>query len=78
QSERSRGPELSGIQTWLALPEADEERDPAFEHVGRDALPTLDFGGAKARVIMGALWGASAPTTTYAHTIYADILLDPE
>ena len=32
---RARGPELSGIQTWLALPTAKEEIEPAFEHVGR-------------------------------------------
>ncbi len=78
QAERLKGPDLSGIQTWLALPEADEERDPAFEYVGRDDLPMLTFGGARARVIMGTLWGVSAPTTTYAATLYADIALDPE
>lgn len=72
-AERAAGPELSGIQTWLALPEADEERDPAFEQVLRAALPVVEAGGARARVIMGSLWGASAPTTTYAQTIYADI-----
>ncbi|MCW3836630.1 pirin family protein [Sphingomonas canadensis] len=74
-SERARGPELSGIQTWLALPERFEEMDPAFEHVPAAALPVVDCAGAKARVIMGSLWGAAAPTTTYAGTIYADILL---
>ena len=26
---------------------------------------------------MGSLWGASAPTTTYAQTIYADVALAP-
>lgn len=72
-AERARGPDLSGIQTWLALPEADEERDPAFEQVLRDALPVVEAGGARTRVIMGTLWGATAPTTTYAQTIYADI-----
>jgi len=72
-AERTTGPELSGIQTWLALPEADEERDPAFEQVVRASLPVVEAGGARARVIMGSLWGATAPTTTYAQTIYADI-----
>ena len=72
-TERATGPELSGIQTWIALPEADEERDPAFEQVVRDALPVVEAHGARARVIMGTLWGAQAPTTTYAETIYADI-----
>ena len=76
-SERALGPALSGIQTWLALPEASEEMGPAFEHVARDALPVIAAHGAQARVIMGSLWGATAPTTTYAGTIYADIALDP-
>ena len=78
QSERAAGPDLSGIQTWLALPERDEERAPAFEHVGAGALPVVTAHGVKARVIMGSLWGATAPTTTYASTIYADILMEAE
>lgn len=39
-------------------------------------LPIVEAPGARARVIMGNLWGAAAPTTTYADTIYADIALD--
>jgi redox-sensitive bicupin YhaK (pirin superfamily) len=75
--ERTHGPVLSGIQTWLALPEAAEETDPAFEHVEAARLPTLEADGVRARVIMGSLWGLSAPTTTYAGTIYADLVLEP-
>ncbi len=75
-SARAAGPALSGIQTWLALPEADEEMAPAFEHVARADLPVIEGCGAQARIIMGSLWGATAPTTTYAQTIYADIRLD--
>ncbi len=75
-AERAVGPALSGIQTWLALPEADEEIDPAFEHVAKAGLPTVETPGARARVVMGRLWGVAAPTTTYAETIYADIVLD--
>jgi len=74
-AERARGPELSGIQTWLALPEDREEMDPAFEHVSAAELPIVEDLGARCRVIMGELWGAKAPTTTYAQTIYADIEL---
>ncbi len=76
--ERTRGPVLDGIQTWLALPEANEEMDPAFEHVAESRLPVVEAGGATARVIMGELWGARAPTTTYAGTIYADVVLGPQ
>ncbi|MEG3091414.1 pirin family protein [Sphingomonas sp. PB1R3] len=74
---RPQGPMLSGIQTWLALPEALEEMDPAFEHVPASALPEIQGQGATARIIMGELWGQRAPTTTYAGTIYADIALEP-
>ncbi len=73
--ERADGPALSGIQTWLALPDEREEIDPAFEHVPAGDLPIVEGGGVNARVIMGSLWGKSAPTTTYAGTIYADIAL---
>ena len=75
--ERAAGPDLSGIQTWLALPEAQEEIDPAFEHVAKADLPMLQAEGVTARIIMGSLWGRTAPTTTYAGTIYADIVLEP-
>jgi hypothetical protein len=73
---RPAGPELSGIQTWLALPTAKEEMDPAFEHVGKDALPVVDGHGARARIVMGRLWGATSPVTCHSQTIYADIQLD--
>jgi redox-sensitive bicupin YhaK (pirin superfamily) len=76
-SVRSDGPELSGIQTWIALPKAKEEIDPAFEHVARDRLPVVEGGGASARVVMGSLWGAASPVTCHSPTIYADIHLDP-
>jgi len=74
---RPAGPELSGIQTWLALPRAKEEIDPAFEHVPKERLPVVDGSGATARVVMGTLWGAASPVTCHSETIYADISLAP-
>jgi redox-sensitive bicupin YhaK (pirin superfamily) len=73
--ERPAGPRLYGMQTWLALPDGREEIDPAFE--GVSDLPLIEGGGASARVIMGTLWGKTAPTTQYAATIYAEIVLAP-
>jgi redox-sensitive bicupin YhaK (pirin superfamily) len=72
---RPDGPELSGIQTWLALPAAKEEVDPAFEHVAKEGLPTVEADGARARVVMGSLWDETSPVTCHSHTIYADIHL---
>ncbi|HYD12494.1 MAG TPA: pirin family protein [Allosphingosinicella sp.] len=76
-SVRPDGPALSGIQTWLALPAAKEEMDPAFEHVPKSDLPVVDGIGARARVVMGSLWGESSPVTCHSHTVYADIHLRP-
>ncbi|MCK9544253.1 MAG: pirin family protein [Novosphingobium sp.] len=73
--DRVDGPHLYGMQTWLALPDGQEEIAPAFE--ARTDLPLLDDGKARAHVIMGELWGARASTTTYAQTIYAEIVLEP-
>jgi redox-sensitive bicupin YhaK (pirin superfamily) len=75
QALRADGPSLYGMQTWLALPDGREEVAPAFDHVASDGLPLIEGGGARARVLMGTLWGASAATRCDSETIYADIEL---
>ena len=72
-AERASGSPISGMQTWLALPDGKEEIDPAFEHVAATDLPQIRDNGITATVIMGSLWGRTAPTTQHAETIYADI-----
>lgn len=72
---RPDGPVFYGMQTWLALPDGKEEIDPAFEHVGSDALPLVEGDGLSARVLMGTLWGQTAGVTQHGSTIYADIML---
>ncbi|KUR72815.1 pirin [Novosphingobium fuchskuhlense] len=71
--ERAAGPRLYGMQTWLALPDGREDIDPAFEQ--QADLPVIDDGRVRAHVIMGTLWGQTAPTTQHSHTIYAEIML---
>ena len=78
QALRADGPSLYGMQTWLALPDGREEIDPAFDHVAADKLPLIEDGSAKARVLMGTLWGSTAATRQHSPTIYADIELDAE
>jgi redox-sensitive bicupin YhaK (pirin superfamily) len=72
---RPDGPTLYGMQTWLALPDDQEEIDPAFEHVDGEALPLVEGDGVSARVLMGTLWGKTAGVTEHSQTIYADIML---
>lgn len=72
---RPEGPSLYGMQTWLALPDGREELAPTFDHVPGPDLPTIEDGAARARVLMGTLWGATAGTPQHSPTIYADIEL---
>ena len=42
EARRRTGQRLFGIQTWVALPEAQEESDPGFAHHGAAELPVID------------------------------------
>ena len=69
---------LFGIQTWVALPDSDEESGPGFEHFGKEALPFVEGEGKQVRVILGNAWGEKAPASTFSEMFYADVVLDPE
>jgi len=75
EAVRAEGPAMYGMQTWLALPDGQEEIAPAFDHVAAEQLPLVEDDGASARVLIGTLWGATAATPQHSSTIYADILL---
>jgi len=68
---------LYGIQTWVALPEKDEERGASFEHHSKTSLPVLEGEGKKLRLIMGRGWGARAPVSTFTDMFYADVEMLP-
>jgi redox-sensitive bicupin YhaK (pirin superfamily) len=74
---KARGSRLFGIQTWVALPAAREETEPAFAHYGETELPTLDAEGKRVRLIVGRAWGLHSPVKTLSEMIYADAVLDP-
>ena len=66
---------LHGLQLWHALPEADEEIDPAFYHYPSDEIPKADVNGVTTRVMMGSAWGMTSPVKTFAPTVYAEAAL---
>jgi redox-sensitive bicupin YhaK (pirin superfamily) len=75
EQKRAQGQKLFGLQTWMALPEADEETAPDFIHYGADELPMLDSDGIKARLIAGSAFGKTSGLRTASETLYADIEL---
>lgn len=64
---------ISGVQTWLALPDHLEEIAPAFEHTRAADLPLFADKEVSGRLIMGSLYGEKAPVIQYSDTLYADI-----
>ncbi|MCZ2103738.1 MAG: pirin family protein [Burkholderiales bacterium] len=69
---RASAHRLHGLQLWLALPDADEDGDPAFLHYAAAALPQVSVDDVAARVMMGSAWGATSPVRSYAGALYAE------
>lgn len=67
---------LSGIQTWVALPDEHEETEPLFEHFASGELPFIEGNGARIRVVVGRAFGARAPATTFSDMFFADASID--
>lgn len=77
--ERLRGqPRRShGLQLWLALPRELEDGDPAFQSHPPGALPEVGLPGGRARVLIGAAYGAESPVQTPRPTLYVILELGP-
>ncbi|MEM6648860.1 MAG: pirin family protein [Pseudomonadota bacterium] len=73
---KQKGQHLSGIQTWLALPEDVEEQTPTFTHYSADDLPTIEADGMKTRLIAGEAFGVKSPLTVASATLYGDVILE--
>ncbi len=66
---------LHGIQSWMALPVDEEEREPAFVHYPAAELPELDMEGSTVRIIMGECFGERSPVITYSDTLYMECVI---
>lgn len=64
---------LHGLQLWVALPDAERNREPAFDHYKN--LPVLEPGGGRVQVFMGELDGANAGARAFSPLVGAEIRL---
>lgn len=76
EQARAHGDHLHGIQAWVALPEADEEADPAFAHHDGADLPTWSDAGVRGRLIAGDAYGLHANVHTHSPLFYAHLDMD--
>lgn len=72
---RARGSKMHALQLWLALPEQDEEIDPAFYHYPAADIPSTEVDGVPVRVMMGSAYGVTSPVKTFAETLYFEARL---
>jgi redox-sensitive bicupin YhaK (pirin superfamily) len=73
---RQEGGNLHGIQAWVALPQAEEERAPSFAHHGRADLPEFGGDGVWMRLVAGSAFGETANVATYSPMFYVHARLD--
>jgi redox-sensitive bicupin YhaK (pirin superfamily) len=66
---------LHGIQSWMALPESEEEREAAFQHYPAADLPDIDVSGVNVRVIIGEAYGHTSPVHAYSSTLYLESVM---
>jgi hypothetical protein len=67
---REQGGRLHGIQAWVALPKAEEETDPDFQHYDESALPRFDHGDVRMHLIAGEAYGKRSPVRVRSPLFY--------
>ena len=72
------GGELEMIQTWVALPEKDEETNPSFINYGVDQLPVFSESGLWMRLIAGDAYGLKSDVKTHSPLFYLHVVLDQQ
>ncbi|TPL22818.1 MULTISPECIES: pirin family protein [unclassified Mesorhizobium] len=68
---------ISGLQTWLALPDGKEDVAPVFENTAVARLPDIDAEGVSGRIVIGDFQGLRSPVRADSETLYADLRLAP-
>jgi redox-sensitive bicupin YhaK (pirin superfamily) len=69
------GGTLEMIQTWVALPERDEEQSPSFENYKPDVLPVFTDTGIWMRLIAGDAFGLRNGVKTNSPLFYLHVVL---
>lgn len=81
-SERFEDPSLLAdgklemLQTWVALPEKDEERTPSFDNYKPEALPVYTDKGIWMRLIAGNAFGLRGDVKTHSPLFYLHARID--
>lgn len=72
------GGTLEMIQTWVALPEKDEESAPSFRNYQQHQLPIFTDTGVWMRLIAGNAFGLTNDVSTHSPLFYLHAVLQPQ
>lgn len=72
---REVGDTIHGIQSWVALPDGEEEIDPTFTHYGAAELPIHEDKNIWMRLVAGRAYGMTSSVKTHSPMFYAHCLL---
>jgi hypothetical protein len=70
------GGTLEMIQTWVALPEKEEESAPAFNNYKPEQLPVFTEKGLWMRLIAGNAYGLNSSVKTHSPLFYLHAMLE--
>jgi redox-sensitive bicupin YhaK (pirin superfamily) len=70
------GGQLEMLQTWVALPEKDEEANPSFNNYKEEELPVFTDKGVWMRLIAGNAYGLQNQVKTLSPLFYLHIVLE--
>lgn len=71
------GGALEMMQTWVALPEKEEESSPSFENYQPEHLPVFTDTGVWMRLIAGEAFGLKNKVKTHSPLFYLHVVLEP-
>jgi redox-sensitive bicupin YhaK (pirin superfamily) len=72
QELRESGEQSHGIQSWVALPDGQEDVEPSFVHYPAADLPRRTVDGVQLAVIAGEAFGMKSSVVTLWPTLYVD------
>jgi quercetin 2,3-dioxygenase len=70
-SDSAGGGRLHAVQLWIALPDGERHRAPAFRNYPH--LPLVELGGFSVRVLAGSAFGQTSPAEVYSPLVGLDL-----
>ena len=77
RAARASGEHVHGIQSWVALPDGQEDGEPTFVHYPASVLPARVADGIELTIIAGDAFGLRSPVATLWPTLYAQVQFAP-